>query len=219
MIRWNCKLLFSISTPDQVHWVRFPELKSRNAKYLQISFDKVWILWFFLGILVSETVWLMLLLLLREKQSSSFAESSMCSNYCLHSSGMWSRYPPLQSSANQCFLQKFKRLFSNKKPETGSPRGWSVLKCREFEGQFRWNEFCTFHEITGFTLALLEEVRTTVNREFSWGQIWSYDRRHNFTENHPIPNSIWVQFSQHSNFSAHLFSIAAFSVITSSPLH
>jgi len=49
--------------------------------------------------------------------------------------GLWSRFihPPLQSLVNQYFSQKFERLFPKNSSERKSPRGWDVVKCREFE--------------------------------------------------------------------------------------
>ena len=41
------------------------------------------------------------------------------------------------------------------------PPSLKLVKCREFEGRIRWNESCPFHDITGFTLTLLEKVRRT----------------------------------------------------------
>jgi len=41
------------------------------------------------------------------------------------------------------------------------PPRLKLVKCREFEGRIRWNESCPFHDITGFTLTLLEKVRRT----------------------------------------------------------
>ena len=64
------------------------------------------------------------------------------SEFCLPNSvslcsflGLWSGFinPPLQSLVNQYFSQIFERLFSKKKHERESPRGWGVVKCREFE--------------------------------------------------------------------------------------
>ena len=42
---------------------------------------------------------------------------------------------------------------------------WGVVKSWEFEGKILWNEFCPFHEITGFTLALLYKVLRSENSE------------------------------------------------------
>ena len=35
--------------------------------------------------------------------------------------------------------------------ERRSPRGWSVIKCREIQRKILWNELCPLHEITEFT--------------------------------------------------------------------
>ena len=40
-----------------------------------------------------------------------------------------------------------------------------LIKCWKFVSKNRWNELCPFHEITGFTLTLLEKVPRTQNSE------------------------------------------------------
>jgi len=102
---------------------------------------------------------------------------------------------PHQSLVNLCFSQTFERLFSKKKRARTSPRGRSVVKCREVEGKIWWNGLYPFHKITGFTLTLLLGLPSyySISRERSLGkeefqkqfresglfleQIWSRDRR------------------------------------------
>jgi len=57
------------------------------------------------------------------------------------------------------------------------PPRLKLVKCREFEGRIRWNESCPFHDITEFTLTLLE---SSENRDFFREQIWSCNRRDSF---------------------------------------
>ena len=57
----------------------------------------------------------------------------------------------------------FENLFSKKKYTRKRPQGWIIVKCREVEGKIRWNELCPFHEITAFTLTLLEKVSQDSN--------------------------------------------------------
>ena len=72
--------------------------------------------------------------------------------------------------------QSFERLFSKKKFWRKSPRGWSVVKCWEFEGIKRFNEFCPLHEITGFTLKKILRIRILreywESRNLFFGHIW-----------------------------------------------
>jgi len=81
--------------------------------------------------------------------------------------GLWSGFmnPPLQSLVNQYFSQTFELLFSKKNIKGKAPRGWRTVKFREFGGKVCWNKSCLFHEITGFTLTLLEKVPRTQNSE------------------------------------------------------
>jgi len=44
---------------------------------------------------------------------------------------------------------------------------WGAVKSWEFEGKILWNEFCPFHEITGFTLTSLYKVLRSENSEES----------------------------------------------------
>ena len=74
-----------------------------------------------------------------------------------------------------------------------------VAKSWGFEGKIRWNEFCPFHEITGFTLIrslrirILREFRES--RDFSCEQIWSCDRHHKYRgdsqETPQLPQNKW----------------------------
>jgi len=109
--------------------------------------------------------------------------------YSVHSLGLWSGFKnlPLQLLVNQCFSQTFERLFSKNKCGRQSPQGWSVVKCREFAGKYLWNGLCPSHEITGFTLILLDFPRSksrerripsksSENRDCFLEQIWSGNR-------------------------------------------
>ena len=89
--------------------------------------------------------------------------------YCDHSLGMWSGFinPP-----------NIWKVLPQKENYKEKPRGWSVVKCREFEGKICWNELCPFHGFSGFTLNFFLRIRIlgrVWRRLFE--QIWSCDRR------------------------------------------
>jgi len=88
--------------------------------------------------------------------------------YCVPSSGLWSGFM-------NSIMKGYERLPPIMK---GYERCSKILRIR---GKIRWNEFCPFHEITGFTLKKSFRIRILrefgESRDFFCEQIWSCDRR------------------------------------------
>ena len=74
-------------------------------------------------------------------------------------------YMPERPCSQPKFLTKIWTLFPEKRRKMKSPQGWSVAKYWEFEGEIRWNGLYPFHEITAFTITLLDRIPRTVNSE------------------------------------------------------
>jgi len=74
-------------------------------------------------------------------------------------------YVPERPCSQPKFLTKIWTLFPEKRRKMKSPQGWSVAKYWEFEGEIRWNGLYPFHEITAFTITLLDRIPRTVNSE------------------------------------------------------